>query len=78
MTKVKMNLLKVIFRISFSKTTKIFGEVEVKQISGLKFDGPIWLGARAVFDIIDAKAALHSPGFVLRWHGEVPAFRLNL
>lgn len=38
------------------------------------YNGDIWLQAKAKFDIIDAKAALFSPGLVLRWKDGESAF----
>ncbi|KAK0423252.1 hypothetical protein QR680_008048 [Steinernema hermaphroditum] len=37
------------------------------------YDGDVWIGAKAKFDIIDSKAGLFNPGLVLRWQNDRPA-----
>ncbi|TKR95917.1 hypothetical protein L596_010017 [Steinernema carpocapsae] len=41
------------------------------------YNGDVWIGAKAKFDIIDSQAGLFTPGLVLRWQNDKPAKYTN-
>lgn len=62
---------------SKAKLVRIEDKQENDLIQDYTYSGNIWLEAKARFDIIDSKAALFSPGLVLRWKNGKPVKYAN-
>lgn len=60
-----------------AKLVRVQDKIENDFLQEYTYSGDIWLEAKAKFDIIDSKAALFSPGLVLRWKNGKPVKYAN-